>query len=102
MNKKKKVIISGVNTLIIVTLIIIITQAYATGYLSPDTTGDPTSQWTNPNNVKVSDNSRAEEDTVFQVMDTSDYNIENQGIPANAVNISFEVIVEGNSGACII
>lgn len=65
-----------------------------TGFKSPDEAGDPLSQWTNPNNIKISDNNYATETTLQEMMDTSNYTF---NIPDSATIVGIEIKLEGRS-----
>lgn len=64
-----------------------------TAYKSPTTTGDPTNQWTNPDNILTSNNARASTTTLGHIMDTSGYDF--SGIPINSEIVGIEVSLEG-------
>ena len=64
------------------------------GYYSPGSTGYPNNDWTGGTNVKASDNNRAYETDLYELLDTYDYGID---LPDGATVVGIEVRVEGFS-----
>jgi len=66
-----------------------------TGFLSPDNAGG---QWNNPDNIKVSDNARAVETTIGEMMNMSIFDIE---IVPDSLITGIYIALEGFGGPCI-
>lgn len=69
-----------------------------TAWLSPAQTC--CSNWTNPDNVKTSDNTRATETTIGHTMVANDWDVDGEGIPIGSTILGIEISIEGHGGAC--
>jgi len=76
--------------------ITIILDPIDTGFLTPDETGDPNDDWTNGDNIKLSDNVRSQVTVVGHLLDTSNYTF---NIPDNSEILGIEIQLEGRSYA---
>ncbi len=83
----------------------IVLDPFATSYLSPTIVGDPSSSgWTNPNNVKTSNNAYANTTIVGSTLDMGNFSLlkdEGGVVPNGSFIQGIEISVEGKrTGAC--
>lgn len=72
----------------------IILDPFETSYYSPSTTGEPMNNWTDGSYVVSSNNQRAYVETLYYLLDTSDYSV---SLPIGAIIEGIEVKIEGFS-----
>lgn len=75
----------------------VILDPQATGFKSPEEAASPSGEWTNPTNVKTSNNAYARTSTFNDILNTTVYGF---GIPDEAVITGIIVRVEAAAGPC--